>query len=168
MSRYIPPEWINRLAVELEASQAEGETSIEAQNLRAREVRDHGPAVFKILSEHAREACWALNYQWYSAANWFTVKDNRLPFRMLQATLDIQRMGIALTYTLGSMTGGHNPTERTDFIDIRIHPPENYLILIHQGVASKPVDVLEVVFRNAFMPQAVKAAPKPKTAAAKR
>jgi hypothetical protein len=80
------------------------------------------------------------------------IKNTGAPFRMLQATLDIEGMGIAVNYTLGSLIGGRNPAITKDFVDIRLSPPENYLVLVHAGTQLKAADVLEVLFRNAFLP----------------
>lgn len=153
MPKQQSPAWIGRIASELQVKRAAGDTSAEALEFRAREVRERGPAVFKHLLEHARQACWALGFQWYAAANWFTVQDTGLPFRELRAVLDQKQLGIALFYTLGAIVGGRNPAETKDFIELRLKPPENFLELVHQGVPVQPVEALEEIFRLAFVPK---------------
>jgi hypothetical protein len=149
--RIIPPPWVATLANELAVHQAEGDTSMEALMLRAQEVKDRGPAEFKALAEQARVASLMLGLQWSSAANWLMVKSTAMPFRMLQAMLDIPGMGIAVNYTVGALVAGRNPTISKDFVDIRLDPLSNYLVLVHAGTVLKASEVLEILFRRAFV-----------------
>jgi hypothetical protein len=154
--RYQPPSWITRISADLAVHRAAGDSSSEALFLRAIAVRDHGPALFKLLVNHAREACWALRYKWFTGANWFTVQNTELPFRQLTAVLDQQELGICLNYTLGSLIGSRNPTETKDFVDVYPNPPENYLVMSYHGTLVKAAEVMEIVFREAFVPKVPK------------
>ena len=158
------PDWIRGLKTRLSAQEDADNTGADSVILRAMIVREQGPSLLRALGLKACAAARELGFQSNVGPNWFWVQKSELPLRRLQCTLDIQQMGLGVIYTLGSLTHGGQPRETKDFVDLRAI--DNNLMMSYTGKQLGPDDILEILFTNAFDPNAL--APKSRPPADKK